>query len=430
MQQKGWYLLKRKSIIILLGIGLIFIGIIISAPVIASMMGTFFKGYFVSSSMVDYGRILLGLASAIAGFVILFIGIAKKAIFWISILGVFIIIMGSGSYFSYKQVMEISNNKDKVEAINIDKDKGILIDIPLGSNTVDIVDILNENGVIKHPFIYKMLSKINGYDNTYQAGTHIVSKDLNYDEIMRVLSSKPESLKVTIQEGLTYKQTVDLLVRKKIINQTKFESEIRSGKYDYKFLKDLPKRENKFEGYLFPDTYEFATKAGEKAVIKAMLDNFNLKFKNEYYQKAKDLNMTIDQIIILASIIEKESGNSEDRRMISSVFYKRLNSKDKTMRKLQSDATLQYVFVNRDGAPKKDILLKDLEIDDPYNSYKYAGLPPGPICSPGADSIIAALNPEKTDYWYFVADGAGRTVFSKTLKEQTAAMNKYGFLTK
>ena len=139
------------------------------------------------------------------------------------------------------------------------------------------------------------------------------------------------------------------------------------------------------------------------------------------------LKMTPDEIIRMASIIEKEAKDPGERKIISGIFYyNRLNSKDQSLRKLQSCATIQYIYFYKEGIFKEKIYTKDTKIVDPYNTYENPGLPPGPICSPGRDSIDAALNPQKTDYLFFVATGNGRTQFSKTWDEHQTAMIKYG----
>ena len=139
---------------------------------------------------------------------------------------------------------------------------------------------------------------------------------------------------------------------------------------------------------------------------------------------AKSRNMTVDDIIIVASLIEREAKKPEERATIASVIYNRLNSNE-TAKLLQIDASIQYIFLNRDGKIKEKLLDNDLETLDPYNTYKNKGLPPGPICSPGEESIKAALDPAKTSYYYYVAKGDGSHVFAKTLKEFEDAKKKY-----
>ena len=359
----------------------------------------------------------------------------RKYLFLLFIIAVIILVTAASAYISYVFVVN-TKVKDKEASINIDIEKGILIEIPLNSNTASIAKLLKDKGLIKHPYIFRIISKVNGYDGLYQSGTHVVENDPNrdklpniirsYDRLMHILVSKPESIKVTIPEGYTYKQIVDTLARKKLIDKDKFNRIANWSNFNYQFLSKIPVREYRLEGYLFPDTYEFDLKADEKQIIDRMLENFDNKFKPAYYERAKELNMTVDQIIILASIIEREAKYAEERKIISGVFYNRLKSKDKALRKLQSCATIQYIFFYRNGIIKDKISEQDTKVNDPYNTYLIEGLPPGPICSPGKASIEAALYPEATDYLYFVAKGDGYHQFSKTLQEHQAAMKKYG----
>ena len=354
------------------------------------------------------------------------------------ILAVCMILFMLGFGVAYKFAIS-SQNTDENLLITIDPDKGIPVDIPLGANTESIAAILNEKGIIKSTFYFKLLSKVNGYDGMYKSGVHILSKDLDYEDVMKILTSNPVSVKIRIPEGSTINQVADILASKKLISdKTKFVNSINSQAFDYKFLQDLPKRDNRYEGYLFPDTYELGLNVAEKDIAKVVLDNFNNKFKPSYYEKAKNLGLSIDQVITIASILEKESNNYKDRSMIAQIFYNRLSSKDKTLNKLQSCATVQYIFFNRKtDVPDADLKRiaqgkltdKETSVDDPYNTYKNAGLPVGPICSPSLESIEAALNPDieakNNGYYYFVAKGDGTTDYSKTFAEHEAKRLKY-----
>jgi len=356
--------------------------------------------------------------------------IARKRIKLLVRLTVFLMIVALTAlscHYSYNYVIEKSKGSNMAPLPEVDPDKGVYIDIPRGAGTETIAKILEEKGIIKYPYLFKLLSMVNGYDGKYQSGTHLVSADLEYEEIMRILSSKPISVKVTIPEGYNVKQIANALYKSKLISSVeKFYEAVNKEEFNYKFLKDIPKREFRLEGYLFPDTYEFDIHAGEKEIINKLLSNFNNKFKPEFYERAKARDMTPDQIIILASIIEREAKNPEEREIIAGIFYNRLKNKDSSLRKLQSCATIQYIYYMRDGIIKETITEEDTKVDSPYNTYQIEGLPPGPICNPGEDAILAALYPEKTDYLYFVAKGDGTHHFSKTYKEHQAAMKKYG----
>ena len=341
----------------------------------------------------------------------------------------FLVVFTISSYLSYKYF--INDKELDVAAIkaSINEETGIQVEIPTGSDTGDIAEILKKAGVIDHPFLFKFISKFNGYDGRYKSGKHIVGKNLEYKEIMEILCDNPVTTTVTIIEGKNIKQIAQTLSEKKLIDQEDFLEACNNEEFDYKFLEDIPDnpdRKNKLEGYLFPDTYFFDPTGGPKAIIQKFLDYFNLKFKEDFYNRAKELNMTVDEVIILASIIEMETANPEERAIVSSVFHNRLKSSNPELKKLQSCATIQYVLYDTQNKMKETISDEDTKIEHPYNTYLHEGLPPGPICCPGLASIEAALYPdEESEYYYFVAKGDGTHHFSKTLEEHLQAVKKY-----
>jgi len=356
--------------------------------------------------------------------------VMTKLAFWVFLLVFFAAVTVIAGKLSYDYV--ITHDLDEIanQPVIIPENEKIEFFVEKGANTTKIAEKLKEQGLIKNENIFKLLSKINGYDGTYLSGTHYVSRNLSYDEIMRALSSSPVTRKVTIPEGKTFSQIVDILYQKEIIkDREQFIKTANTGDFDFDFLKDIPSgRDYRLEGYLFPDTYEFDLNVTDEEVIYKMLSNFDKKFNDNYRKVLEGLgeDMTIDKIVILASLIEREGKNPDDRYLISSVLYNRLSNKDKTLRKLQIDATVQYVLLKQTGSYKERLLFEDLEIDDPYNTYIYEGLPPGPICCPGEASIKAALYPEDTQYLYYVAKGDGSHEFSRTFKEHQAAIKKYG----
>lgn len=349
----------------------------------------------------------------------------KRYIFPIILLLLIALTVGS-SYYSFKYVMESTGNTGEEAEIIIPPEEQIAFEIPKGSGTKAIAELLKSEGIIKYPFLFQLLSKFHGYDGAYRSGTHMIAKGLEYEQLMKILSSKPVSVKVTIPEGYTYNQIVDLLAKNKLIDKDEFNRVAATEKFEYKFLEGVPAGEKRLEGFLFPDTYEFELNTSPKEIIETILNNFNNKFKEEYYKKAEELGMTPYEIVILASIIEREAKYADERDVISGVFYNRLNHKDQTLRKLQSCATIQYIYLNKTGEIKEIITEEDTKIDDPYNTYMYEGLPPGPISCPGESAIKAALYPDDNDYIYFAARGDGTHQFSKTYKEHQAAMRKYG----
>lgn len=238
---------------------------------------------------------------------------------------------------------------------------------------------------------------------------------MSYDEITEVLIQPPQkdNYTVTIPEGYEFRQIVNLLEENGIINREVFLREAESGEFDFDFVKQIPQRENRLEGYLFPDTYTFRPEDSEHDVILRMLENFNNKAMSVINEA--NSGKSVDEIIILSSIIEREAASDDDRGKIASVFVNRLN----IGMKLESCATVQYILKER----KSVLSNEDTQIDSPYNTYKNSGLPIGPIASPGIKSIQAALYPEQTNYLYFMAARDGKSsVFAETYEQHLENM--------
>ena len=294
----------------------------------------------------------------------------------------------------------------------------IQVNIPDGASTKDIAKILHKNKLIKYEFAYVLYAKMTKEDGTAKFGDFIFSYDMTYDNIMTTLKrgsfseTNPNDVRILIPEGYECDQIIDLLVSNGLGLREVFEDVINHHDFGYNFIDKIPEDRSgyRLEGYLFPDTYIFSKTEGEVSIIKRMLLNFDRKITVDLYDRMNEMGYTLDETITLASIIEREAGTVTDMPLISSVFHNRLNS---DYRYLESDATLQFVMNER-----KDIVTyEDTELDSPYNTYQYAGLPPGPIASPGLAAIKAALYPEDTKYFYFVARGDGTSVFAETYEE-------------
>lgn len=295
----------------------------------------------------------------------------------------------------------------------------ITVTIPNGANSSKIGHILEEKNIIKNNTVFRIYSKINKLDSKYKAGTYEINNSLDVKAISEILQHGKgfaDVVKFTIPEGYEIRMIVDKLVELGLGDREKFNQLLNEADFDYDFIKVIDRGEAKLEGYLFPDTYEVYKGADERYIIDKMLNRFNEIFSEEFKSRAAELNMSVDEVITLASIIEREAKVEKDRKIISSVFYNRL----KNNMMLQSCATVQYILKER----REVLLYKDLEIKSPYNTYKNTGLPPGPIASPGLKSIEAALYPDDTDYLYFFAKDDGSHVFSKTFKEHLQAQNK------
>lgn len=291
--------------------------------------------------------------------------------------------------------------------------------IPKGISVKGISTILEKQGIIKNADVFYFYSKLTNKAPKIQAGNYILSSSMTVPEILDKLSAgkaKIDTVRFTIPEGFELRQIADRLAADGLIDKDKFYAAIEKAEFDYQFVKAIPDRENKLEGYLFPDTYEVFKNSSEQVILDRMLKQFNQVFTEEYRKRADELNMTVDEVIILASIIEREAKLDKERKIISAVFHNRLEKNIK----LQSCATVQYLLKEQ----KAVLTYKDLEIKSPYNTYMYEGLPEGPIASPGAKSIEAALYPEDVDYLYFVANKDGSHIFTMTYQEHLNAQNK------
>lgn len=294
----------------------------------------------------------------------------------------------------------------------------ISVTIPSGTGTDGISQILKENNLIRNAGVFKLQSKSKGYDGKYKAGQFSLSPGMSMEEIMKLLvEGRGETVRFTIPEGYDIKRVTEKLAKEKLINAEVFAKEIETGQFNYKFLADAPAGPDRLEGFLFPETYDIFATANEHDVIDKMLYQFNKVFTDEYYARAEEFGMSVREVITLASIIEREARVPEDRPLIASVFYNRMKIK----MPLQSCATVQYIL----GEQKPVLSIKDTQIESPYNTYLNPGLPPGPIASPGADSIKAALYPADTNYLYFLAKGDGSHAFSETYEQFLKDKAKY-----
>ena len=298
---------------------------------------------------------------------------------------------------------------------------GLYVKIPNGVGTDKVAEILNNLGVIDNPFFFKMISRFKGHDGSYKSGTFFIEWKMSYNEMMKVLTSNPALVKVMIPEYMNIYQLAQKLEQASLVKADEFIRFSNTVKCDYAFAKYIPATRNpRYEGYLFPATYEFQKNASMKIIVDQLLDTFNDRFTPDMYKKAAALNLTTDQVVTLASIVEREAANKSEFRRIAGVFMNRI----KINMRLQSDATINYYL---DTLKDKSVVsgVKFTDIETPYNTYKYIGLTPGPICSPSKLAIEGVLNYEKHEYMFFLAKGDGTTVFTKNYAEHVQAVAKY-----
>lgn len=298
-------------------------------------------------------------------------------------------------------------------AVDPDDHDEIMVEIPSGSGASSIADILFEEGLISNTFVFKQKAKLDGKDSKFQAGKYIFTKSMDMIEIMDKIASGDvfiDSVKVTIPEGYEVHEIIDVLVEAGLVSEEEFRKELKDGQFDYPFLEGID-RETYLEGFLFPDTYEIDKSLNAYEIADLFLKRFDAVFKEEYYARIIELGMDMNELITLASIVEREARVDEERAIVSSVFHNRLE----IGMSLQSCATVQYIL----GERKARLTYDDIAIESDYNTYLNSGLPPAPIASPGEKSLVAALYPEDTEYLYFVTKETndGSHYFSRTLEE-------------
>ena len=337
-------------------------------------------------------------------------GFAKGAIILLIAL-----IVGGGMFFAMNRVMN-----PPVEEMEL-SGTTVTVTIPDGAGTETIAEILKENDLISSVFGFKLTSKLEGFDGTYKQGTYNIDTGMTKRQIMELLQSGKvaEDVKLMIPEGYTVKQIAAKAEEAGICTAEEFLNEVNNGTFDYEFLKDLPERQYRLEGYLFPDTYFLAETYTAHDVIDLMLKRFDQMYTEEYRNAVASSGKTLDEIVTLASMVEKEIKLPEERARAAGVMYNRLRDGIT----LGIDATVLYAV----GKTAGDLTQDDLNIDSPYNTRKNYGLPLGPISNPGEASFKAALYPEDHKYLYYVVEAVGKDnhVYCETYDEFLNAKAAY-----
>lgn len=304
-----------------------------------------------------------------------------------------------GRYFAGNYLLD-SNQAEVV--VDKNSDTTVAVEIPKGASTRDIAKILKDNGIIKNELSFRLSSRLNDADGTYNYGTFYFTKDMSTDQIIKTLltvTQAEESGRLTIPEGYTVKQIAALVDQLGIVSSDEFINEVNNGEFDYDFLEGIPDREYRLEGYLFPDTYFLSGNETARDIIVMMLDRFGQVYNESVSSYVSSSGYTLDQLVTVASMVESEAKLDEERPTIAGVIYNRLEID----MPLQIDSTVQYALSTKNEV----VTYTDLEVDSPYNTYKNKGLPVGPICSPGKASLEAAVNPEKHSYIYYVLKEQG-----------------------
>ncbi len=317
----------------------------------------------------------------------------------------------------------------QIEIPDANTEGAIMVYIDLGDTTADIAQKLEDQGLLTNKTLFNLMSKINGFDGGYRSGTHFLKKGMTYDTMMYILTLAPKSVRITFPEGTTYIDIKRILKENGVVFDEEILDELANDPdqfLDYRFVQELPMesgREIALEGYFFPDTYDFDLNTTEEQILRTMFNNTEAKLTDAEYKRAREMNMTMDQVVRLASVIEKESSRTDEMYKVSRVFHNRL---DQEM-KLESCATVNYVRQRMGKEPILIVKQSDLEMESPYNTYLHLNLPPGAICNPGLEAIRAALYPDTSDMGllYFAAKGDGTTVFAHNFEEHLYNVARY-----
>ena len=284
-----------------------------------------------------------------------------------------------------------------------------MVEIPKGTSAGGIGRILAQSKIIRSAVGFNLLARITGKSTELKPGAYRLSPSMPPSAIMdKIVKGEICAKWVTIPEGFTVRQIAERLAAQGLVNEDRFLYLAANGR---QFHTRFPHGDD-LEGYLFPDTYLIPLDVSEEAVIRQMLDCFDRRVMS--CVASGHTSMPLYKIVILASMIEREARVPKDRPLVSAVLRNRLN----LGMRLEVDATVLYAL----GRHKSRVLYSDLDVDSPYNTYRNAGLPPGPIANPGLDCIKAALNPAKVDFLYYVAKPDGSHIFSRTLAEHQHAI--------
>lgn len=319
-----------------------------------------------------------------------------------------VIFLSGGIFFLFQKISSFAKTP-----FNNAADQKVF-SIKPGQSLGVIAKNLENESIVSNRTYFKLFTKYKKAGKRLQAGEYILSGSTSPEQILEILlKGKVKLYRLTIPEGKNIKEVAVLVEQANFCRKKQFIDLC----HDKSFILSLSIESSSLEGYLFPDTYFFPKHTSCKTIIKTMVMHFKTIFTEEWQAQAKTLGFSVHDVVTLASIIEKETGDASERPLISSVFHNRLK---KNMR-LESDPTVIYGIKNFDGNIKR----KHLKMMTPYNTYQIKGLPQGPIANPGAESLKAALNPAQTEYLFFVSKKNTTHQFSKTVQEHNRAVKKY-----
>ena len=316
-------------------------------------------------------------------------------------------------------------HQDDISKPASDDPTPVVFAVEPGDTAGDIALRLKRWGLINDAELFRQLAQYEKADSRLEAGRYELRANMTMGEIIEALQhGRLEEIAVTIPEGWRAEQIAEMLAEEVGVDGEAFLDLVQGRHFDYEFLQDWPP-EATLEGFLFPDTYNLPVQPTALDIIGRMLADFDQRFTAEMRQAAAEQEMTIYQVVTLASIVEREAVVAEERPIIAGVFLNRLAEG----MSLESCPTVQYALGYQEDADqwwKTPVRLEEFDqVNSPYNTYLHRGLPPGPICSPGLASIQAVLEPVETDYLYFLARGDGSHAFAITFEEHHQNQQKY-----
>lgn len=329
------------------------------------------------------------------------------------------LLIGGVCYLAYTYTYHFIRD-DAFETYDVNGEE-ISIDIPEGSTTGEIADILYEKGLIENTLLFRIKAKLTGAENEFQYGVYKVIKGMPETKIMEILKegSKEEAVMITIPEGWSVRQIGEYLEDKNICLASEFEAACNRTDYDFDYygvIDNQDERQYLLEGYLFPETYEVIPMNGAEGVVKRLLREFELRWERNpsWRSRADELGLTVDEVMTMASAVEMEAMLSEERPKVARVLYNRLQEG----MTWGLNCTVLYAL-GKEGTGDDYVSYTDLEIKSGYNTYANTGFPVGPICNPSESSINAVLHAEEGDWLYFIGfeDGSGEHLFTNDYAE-------------
>ncbi len=285
-----------------------------------------------------------------------------------------------------------------------------------GMSVSEIGKELYERGIIDSEMKFWWTAKLNGFENKVKSGTFAMQTGMTPRDALEILVyGNTVTIRFTIPEGFSVRDIAQRLDDKGLVKADAFISLAKTYR-PYPYVEEHENVRYAVEGFLFPDTYEINGEFDAARIMQMMAENFDRRLTKEMRDRAREMDLSIYELVTLASLVEKEAYHEEDRPIIAQIFLKRL----RLGMPLQADPTVQYLL----DAPKEDLLYRDTEIESPYNTYQNVGLPPGPIASPGMASLMAVLHPADTKYLYFVADRNGNNYYATNYADHLALVDQ------